>query len=105
MVQVIAPRELHASLADPHVHVIDVNDPDNYAMAHVPGATHLEYDAVNVTTLPADTSAMLVFYCWSPECPAASMAAASAAKLGFKRVFCMREGITGWQDAGFATEP
>ena len=99
----ITPQELSVLL--PHVRVIDVNEPDNYAFAHVPGAKLLAYDAITNEVLPADRSDTLVFYCWSPECPAAGMAAASAMKLGFTDVYCMRAGITGWQDAKLPTEP
>lgn len=99
----ITPQALSA--LPPHVHVFDVNESDNYAFAHVPGATLLAYDTITADVLPADKSGVLVFYCWSPECPAAEMAAQSAANLGFTAVYCMRAGITGWQDAGLPTEP
>ena len=82
-----------------------MNEADNYAFAHVPGATLMAYDAITDLALPADKSASLVFYCWSPECRAAGMAAEIAAGLGFTNVYCMHAGITGWQDAGLATEP
>lgn len=103
VVQDIAPQALAALL--PHVHVVDVNEADNYAFAHVPGAKLLAYDALTIEVLPADKSVTLVFYCWSPECPAAGMAAESAVKLGYTDVRCMHAGITGWQDAGLPTEP
>ena len=99
----ITPQQLAALLGK--VHVIDVNEADNYAFAHVPGSKLLAYDAITPADLPADKADALVFYCWSPECPAAGMAAESAAKLGFTDVSCMRAGITGWQDAGLPTEP
>ena len=99
----ITPQELSAQLE--HVRVIDVNEADNYAFAHVPGAELLAYDAITPEVLPVDKSSKLVFYCWSPECPAASMAAEAAIGLGFSDVACMRAGITGWQDAGLPTQP
>ena len=102
-VKVITPQELFAGL--PRMHVIDVNEADNYAFAHVPGARLIAYDAITPEVLPADKSGALVFYCWSPECPAAGMAAESAVKLGYTDVRCMHAGITGWQDAGLPTEP
>lgn len=103
VVQDITPQVLAALL--PHVQVIDVNEADNYAFAHVPGARLMAYDAIAADALPADKSDTLVFYCWSPECPAAGMAAESAVHLGYSEVYCMRAGITGWQDAGLPTEP
>ncbi|QQR85586.1 MAG: rhodanese-like domain-containing protein [Flavobacteriales bacterium] len=99
----IAPQVLKDRLEQ--VHIIDVNEADNYAFAHVPGAKLLLYDAITAELLPADKSSTLVFYCWSPECPAAGMAAGTAVGLGFTDVYCMQAGITGWQDAGLPTEP
>jgi rhodanese-related sulfurtransferase len=99
----ITPQELSALLGQ--VQVIDVNEPETYAEAHVPGAKLLAYDAIAAEALPADRSTKLVFYCWSPECPAAEQAATAASKLGFTNVACMHAGITGWQDAGLPTEP
>lgn len=103
IVKDITPQELFAGL--PRMHVIDVNEADNYAFAHVPGARLMAYDAIAADALPADRSDTLVFYCWSPECPAAGMAAETAVHLGYSEVYCMRAGITGWQDAGLPTEP
>ncbi len=99
----ITPQELAARLGI--VQVIDVNEADNCAYAHVPGAQLMAYDAITVEVLPKDKSGALVFYCWSPECPAAETAAQSAFKLGYTDVACMKAGITGWQDAGLPTEP
>lgn len=99
----ITPQQLAAVLGQ--VSVIDVNEADNYAFAHVPGARLLAYDSITPDVLPADLSDTLVFYCWSPECPAAGMAARTAMGLGFTQVRCMTAGITGWQDAGLPTEP
>ncbi|MCB0795461.1 MAG: hypothetical protein KDB88_12050 [Flavobacteriales bacterium] len=99
----ITPQALSAILGS--VEVIDVNEADNYAFAHVPGARLLPYDAITADVLPGDMATTLVFYCWSPECPAATMAASAAMVLGYTNVYCMQAGITGWQDAGFVTEP
>lgn len=102
-VKEITPQALSTMLGK--VQVIDVNEPDNFGFAHVPGAHLMAYDAVTAEGLPIDHTTTLVFYCWSPECPAASMAARTAGGLGFTDVYCMTAGITGWQDAGLPTEP
>lgn len=99
----ITPQELSTRLGQ--VRVIDVNEDFTYAEAHVPGAELLAYDAITSEALPADKATTLVFYCWSPECPAAGMAAETAVGLGFTDVYNMRAGITGWQDAKLPTEP
>lgn len=102
-VKEISPQELSTLLGQ--VYVVDVNEPENFAEAHVPGAKLMAYDAIKAEDLPANKLTMLVFYCWSPECPAAGKAAETAAKLGHTDVRWMKEGITGWQDAGLPTEP
>ena len=102
-VKEMTPQELSTRLGQ--VQVIDVNEEDNFGFAHVPGAKLLAYDGITADALAAGRSDTLVFYCWSPECPAAGMAAETAAGLGFTEVYWMKVGITGWQDAGFPTEP
>lgn len=104
-VQDISPTRLDTLMRQAQVSIIDVNEAENYAAAHVPGAKRMDYDAINAEALPPQKDSALVFYCWSAECPAAGMAAEAAVRLGFTDVFCMRTGITGWQDAGLPTEP
>ena len=55
--------------------------------------------------LPADLNATLVFYCYSPECPAGATAAKTAASFGYVNVYHMPAGIVGWEDAGLPTDP
>ena len=87
------------------VFVVDCNEPETHEEAHVPGAVLIAYDAVTADKLPTDHGVAIVFYCYSPECPAASMAANDAIALGFTHVYRMEAGIVGWQDAGLPTEP
>lgn len=100
----VTPEEVLAMLRGT-VFLADVNEDFTYAEAHLPGAKLLVYDAIKADQLPADKALPIVFYCWSPECPAARMAAESAIGLGHTKVHCMPAGITGWQDAGLRTEP
>ncbi|HRH69193.1 MAG TPA: rhodanese-like domain-containing protein [Flavobacteriales bacterium] len=104
-VKELSPAQLSAMLGTPNLFIFDCNEPDMFAEAHVPGARPTVYDAVTVEMLPTDPSAVLVFYCYSPECPAATYAAHTATTLGYTDVHCMIAGITGWQDAGLPTEP
>ncbi len=101
----VTPAQLSAMFGSATLFVYDCNETDMYAEAHVPGATLIVYDEVSLDKLPADRSATLVFYCYSPECPAAATAAHTAAGFGFTDVYYMLAGITGWQDAGLPTEP
>lgn len=101
----LTPAQLAAMLSSPTVSVFDRNEPDMHAEAHVPGAKPMVYDEVTADKLPTDRNTTIVFSCYSPECPAAATAARTALALGFRDVYCMTAGITGWQDAGLKTEP
>lgn len=101
----VTPLELAAMMKAGTVHIADCNEEDNYVFAHVPGAKLVVYDMLTPEILPADRDAPLVFYCYSPECPAAGMAAQTALSMGHTHVHLMSAGITGWQDAGLPTEP
>lgn len=103
--EVITPEHLSQMMASAKVYVFDCNEPEMYDEAHVPGAVLTVYDEVTGKSLPGDHEATLVFYCYSPECPAGADAAKTALKLGFNQVYCMLAGITGWQDAKLRTEP
>ena len=101
----MTPQVLATQLDRPGVHVYDSNEADLYAEMHVPGAVLIVYDQITVDQLPADRNAVLVFYCYSPECPASHTAAQTARSLGYTNVHYMLAGIIGWQDAGMRTEP
>jgi len=94
----ISPRELRDATG---VAIFDVNSPQSWMSAHVPGAAHFDSDA----DLPADKSATLVFYCSNPLCRKAPNAAKRAKTLGYANVRVMSAGISGWISAGLPTEP
>ena len=101
----LEPAGLAAMLGKANVFIYDCNEEDMFREAHVPGAKLTVYDEVTAAQLPTDLSATLIFYCYSPECPAATTAARTALTLGHTDVYSMLAGITGWQDAGLPTEP
>ncbi len=104
-VKEISPQQLAALLSNNTLFIFDCNEEDMYAEAHVPGAKLIVFDQITADKLPADMNATLVFYCYSPECPAGGTAARTALELGHVDVYCMSAGITGWQDAELKTEP
>ncbi|MCC6939316.1 MAG: rhodanese-like domain-containing protein [Flavobacteriales bacterium] len=104
-VQDLTPAQVQELIGKPDVVVYDCNEDYMHDEAHVPGAILIAYDEVSAEKLPTDPSTTLVFYCYSPECPASLMAAKSAVALGFTKVYYMLAGIVGWQEAGLRTEP
>ena len=101
----ITPAELRAKL-DAHapMSVFDDNSDERYAQGHVPTAKHLKVDEVTAAALPADKTAMLVFYCSSDKCSACHHAAEAALALGFTNVWIMPEGIKGWEEAKYPVQ-
>lgn len=96
----LSPTELQALIdRQAPVHIYDANGRDSYLDGHVPGAQWIEYDAVAHAGLPSDRGAMLVFYCYNPQCGASHLAAEQARELGYRNVWRMPEGIVGWRAA------
>jgi len=70
---------------------------------HIKGSVNiimvmLEYE------LPEDKEKKLVFYCLGTKCVASWRAAKEAVALGYKNVYAFREGIPGWEKAGYPLE-
>jgi rhodanese-related sulfurtransferase len=100
----IAPGELHQLVQKQEVTVIDVNSPQSFRSAHVPGALNLDPVAYKDSELPPDKEAGLVFYCSNLLCRKAPNAARRAQQLGYHNVKVMSAGIRGWLGARLPTE-
>jgi rhodanese-related sulfurtransferase len=97
--EIVSPAEVEALLGRPGVVILDLNVPTVWEDHHLPGAIHVDGPEL-ARFLPADRGATLVLYCYSPECTASDEAAREAARLGYRDVRVMREGIRGWVKAG-----
>lgn len=101
----ISIAELKKAIADKKVTVIDVNGSTSYSKGHVP--TALNFADVKdslASKLPADKGALVVAYCGGPSCSAYTRAANAAKELGYTNVKHLSAGISGWLQAGEATE-
>jgi rhodanese-related sulfurtransferase len=90
----------------PNLHIYDANAPetrDKYGV--IPGAQLIAApDGYRVsTTLPAQKSDPLVFYCANQVCIASHEAARRALAAGYTNVSVMSDGIMGWKAAGEPT--
>jgi rhodanese-related sulfurtransferase len=92
----ISPRDLHRLLQEGKVSVFDVNSPQSWEQARVPGAVNLDPAGYDAGNLPTDKGAPLVFYCSNPWCRKAPNAARRAKSLGYSNVKVMAAGIQGW---------
>lgn len=100
----ISPARLHQLMQDEPVTAIDVNSPQSWATARVPGALNLDPAGYGENSLPADKDSLLVFYCSNPLCRKAPNAARRAKKMGYRNVHVMSAGISGWISAKLPTE-
>ena len=100
----ISPSQLHGLIQEGKVAVFDVNSPQSWASAHVPGAQNLDPTEYAPGDLPADKGAPVVFYCSNPLCRKAPNAAKRAKSLGHTDVRVLEAGIQGWLGAKLPTE-
>jgi rhodanese-related sulfurtransferase len=100
----VSPAELVQLIQRKQATVIDVNSPQSWKQAHVPGALNLDPLTYSETALPPDKASSLVFYCSNPLCRKAPSAARRAKQMGYTDVKVMSAGISGWLDAKLPTE-
>ena len=106
------------SLIDSGVKVIDARVATEYAEGHIKGAISVPYkeksakaadfdaslDSFDLSKLPADKNAGLIFYCNGAECWKGYKAAHAAIKAGYKTVYWFRLGFPEWKAKGYPAE-
>jgi rhodanese-related sulfurtransferase len=100
------------------VPVIDTRVANEYAEAHVKGAKSVPYkeksakatdfnaaeDSFDMSKLPADKNAPVVFYCNAGECWKSYKASVVALKAGYNKISWFRGGIPEWKSKGYPVE-
>lgn len=100
------------------VPIIDARIAAEYEAAHIAKANSVPYaeksakainfnplqDHFDLTRLPADKKAGIVFYCNAGPCWKGYKAAATAIAAGYKKVYWLRGGLPEWKDKGYPTE-
>jgi len=98
--------------------LIDARVANEYAEAHIKNATSVPYkeksvkdvsydpsaDSFDISKLPSDKNAPLIFACNGAECWKSYKAAKAAVKAGYKKVYWFRDGFPAWKSAGFPIE-
>lgn len=111
-VEVITPQQAQAFIGK--AAFFDMRSAVNYGKGHIKGATALPYDQkselnesfdgardkFDVSRLPADKAATLVFYSDGPNGWKSYKASRLASAAGYRSVKWLREGIAGWTAAG-----
>lgn len=99
----VAPSELARLLETGAAIAIDVNAPQSWRRARVPGALNLDHLQFRAEDLPTGGAA-LVFYCSNHFCRKAPLAARRALTMGQRDVRVLSAGISGWVAADLPTE-
>jgi len=90
----------------------------NFGKGHIPGATIVSYkeksdfkadfdgaqDQFELTKLPADKSAQVIFYSDGPKGWKSYKAAVLSIQAGYKNTMWMRDGFTGWTTKNLPVE-
>jgi rhodanese-related sulfurtransferase len=114
----LVTAEQAKKLADSGTPIIDARVANEYVESHIKGAKNVPYkeksakdakfdpkdDSFDLTKLPADKSAAVIFYCNGGECWKGYKAAKTALDAGYKKVQWLRGGIPEWKAKGYPVE-
>lgn len=106
------------ALMDKGAPVIDTRVAAEYAEAHIKGAKSVPYkeksakaadfdaaaDSFDLSKLPQDKAAPVVFYCNAGECWKSYKGSVAAIKAGYKAVNWFRGGLPEWKAKGYPVE-
>lgn len=89
-----------------HFRLIEVEDADEYARGHIPGAVHLPPELVRerADALLPDRDDRIVLYCRDERCEDARQTAAILDEMGYAGVLRFDGGKRAWVDGGHPLE-
>lgn len=114
--KIATPEEVKGLITNKSVFFFDLRKSLNYGKGHIPSAVSLPYewtskDALEVRTgtfdmtkLPPDKNATIVFYSDGPSGWKSYRAAPDTIKAGYKNVVYFREGFAVWESKGYPIE-
>lgn len=94
------PHDVQILLAEGRILLIDVREPDEYAMERIPGALLYPLSTFDAEHLPADGQRVVVFHC---AANGRSLTAARLCKAAGQPAAHMAGGITAWKALGLPT--
>ncbi|MCP5279062.1 MAG: PhnD/SsuA/transferrin family substrate-binding protein [Thiobacillus sp.] len=114
----IATAEQVKQLMAQKVPLFDVRPVAHFREAHIPGAVNLPYkmnspkevdyddavDGFDLSRLPKDKNAPMIFQCNGAECWYSYKAARYMVKRGFRKVYWFRTGLPAWKAAGYPVQ-
>jgi rhodanese-related sulfurtransferase len=101
----ISIAELKQAISAKKVIIIDANGEHSFDRAHLPNALdYSKFKGELHSVLPADKDALVVAYCEGPTSVTFKPAALEAKAIGYTNIRRFSAGISGWMQAGEATE-
>jgi rhodanese-related sulfurtransferase len=114
----VVNAEQAKQMLDKGVAVIDTRVANEFAEGHIKGAKNVPYkeksekkvgfdasqDSFDLSKLPADKNAPVVFYCNAGDCWKSYKAGVVAIKAGHKKVQWLRGGFPEWKAKGYPVE-
>ncbi|MBP6602838.1 MAG: rhodanese-like domain-containing protein [Verrucomicrobiales bacterium] len=101
----ISITELEEAISKGNVVLLDVNGSSSYEKGHIPGAIDFSAKGDDIAAVLGDNKDKLVVaYCGGPSCSAYKAGAKAAEAAGFTNIKHLSAGISGWLQAGKATE-
>lgn len=114
----VISAEQAQDMARQKVPIMDTRVAHEYVEQHIKGAINVPYkeksakaidfdsrvDRFDLTKLPADKHAPIIFYCNAGECWKSYKASKLAVRAGYTRVYWMRGGIPEWKAKGYPVE-
>lgn len=116
-VSIVGARQV-AELMAKGVPLFDVRPAAHYREGHIPKSVHVPYamnsaketdyddsvDKFDLSKLPKDKNAPMIFQCNGAECWYSYKAARYMVKRGFKRIYWFRTGLPDWKASGYSIE-
>lgn len=116
-VTVVTAEEAKAMM-ESGVLMVDTRVANEYVEQHIKGAVSVPYkekseksvtfdakqDSFDLSKLPADKSAPVIFYCNAGECWKSYKSSVVALREGYKKIHWLRGGIPEWKGKGFPVE-
>ncbi|MDD5099015.1 MAG: rhodanese-like domain-containing protein [Candidatus Colwellbacteria bacterium] len=109
MAKVISTEELKKKIDDKDdFYLIDALSPQSFESRHIPGAMNIpngpDFLKQFEKEAGAPKDAEIIVYCSSNTCMASVQAAETLIKAGYTDVSHYKDGLAGWQDAGYEFE-
>ena len=85
--------------------IINSLSPIEFGEGYIPGSISIPMELMEVSeAMPEDFKAPIVTYSYGPESDKSKIAATLAVKMGYQDVYWYREGLQGWEKAGYSTQ-